>query len=77
MPLDRSTWGKFIALLGGAAAMWLLVAPCSAETASAQKNRQAPKSYDADRSRPSGQRFTPEEQRIIDQITANDWRNGR
>jgi hypothetical protein len=77
MPLDRSTWGKFIALLGSAAATLALVALASAETASAQKYRQAPKSYDADRSRPGGQRFTPEEQRIIDQITANGWRNGK
>jgi hypothetical protein len=77
MPLDRSTWGKFIALLGSAAATLALVALASAETASAQKYRQAPKSYDADRSGPGGQRFTPEEQRIIDQITANGWRNGK
>jgi len=77
MPLDRSTRRKLIALLGGAAATLPLVTLASAETASAQRYRQAPKSYDADRSRPGGQRFTPEEQRIIDQITANGWRNGR
>jgi hypothetical protein len=75
MPLDRSTRRTLIALLGGAAATLSLVALASAETA--QRYRQAPKSYDADRSRSGGQRFTPEEQRIIDQITANGWRNGK
>jgi hypothetical protein len=27
--------------------------------------------------RPGGRRFTDEEQRIIDSITANRWRNGK
>jgi hypothetical protein len=48
-----------------------------AEAAYAQRNRPAPKSYDAAQTRPGGSRFTPEEQRIIDQITENGWRNGR
>ncbi len=48
-----------------------------AEAAYAQRNRPAPRSYDAAQSRPMGSRFTPEEQRIIDQITENGWRNGR
>jgi hypothetical protein len=45
--------------------------------ASAQKYRAAPKSYDSGYSRPTDGRFSPEEQRIIDQITANGWRNGK
>jgi hypothetical protein len=77
MPFDRSTRRAFSRLLGGAVATWTLVALLSADTASAQKYRPAPKPYDAERSRPQGQRFTPEEQRIIDQITRNDWNNGR
>jgi hypothetical protein len=48
-----------------------------AEAAYAQRNRPAPKSYDAGQSRYGSSRFTPEEQRIIDQITDNGWRNGR
>jgi hypothetical protein len=50
-----------------------------AEAAYAQRNRPAPKSYsyDAVQTKPGGSRFTPEEQRIIDQITENGWRNGR
>jgi uncharacterized membrane protein len=77
MPFDQSTRRKFMTLLGGAAVTWLLVALFFAEVASAQKYRPAPRSYDADRSRAAGQRFTDEEQRIIDTITANGWRNGR
>jgi hypothetical protein len=64
----------------GLAAAVALAALFFAEAAHAQKNRaapNAPKRYDAVQSRPTGSRFTPEEQRIIDQITANDWRNGR
>jgi hypothetical protein len=34
------------------------------------------RSYDAARDRPSGSRFTPEEQKIIDGITARGWKNG-
>jgi hypothetical protein len=34
------------------------------------------KSYDPARDRPGGSRFTPEEQKIIDGITARGWRNG-
>jgi hypothetical protein len=63
-------------LLGGAAATWPVVALLSAGAAFAQRSRPAPRSYDAAPSRARGQRFTDEEQRIIDQITANAWRNG-
>jgi hypothetical protein len=61
----------------GLAAAVALATLFVAEAAHAQKSRDARKPYDAGQSRPSGSRFTPEEQRIIDQITANDWRNGR
>jgi hypothetical protein len=54
-----------------------LAALASADPASAQKQRAAPKSYDSGYSRPTNGRFSPEEQRIIDQITANGWRNGK
>jgi hypothetical protein len=43
----------------------------------AQKYRAPPKSYDSGYSSSTGGRFSPEEQRIIDQITANGWRNGK
>jgi len=46
----------------------------------AQKYRAPRKSYDSGYSGYSGStggRFSPEEQRIIDQITANGWRNGK
>jgi hypothetical protein len=59
------------------AASVALPALFSTEAASAQRYRAAPKSYDAGYSRPSDGRFSPEEQRIIDQITANGWRNGK
>jgi hypothetical protein len=49
----------------------------STEAVSAQRYRAPPRSYDAAQSRPGGSRFTPEEQRIIDAITANGWNNGR
>lgn len=48
-----------------------------ADAAFAQRNRPPPRSYDAAESRPTNSRFTAEEQRIIDTITANGWRNGR
>jgi len=76
MPSDRSTRRDFIALLGGAAT-WPLMALFSAGSASAQRYRPPPRSYDADRSTTGGRRFTDEEQRIIDQITRNGWNNGR
>jgi hypothetical protein len=48
-----------------------------ADAAYAQRNRPPPRSYDAAQSRSTYSRFTPEEQKIIDQITENGWRNGR
>jgi hypothetical protein len=54
-----------------------LAALFSTEAACAQKYRTAPKSYDAVQSRPRDSRFTVEEQRIIDAITENGWRNGK
>ena len=42
-----------------------------------QRYRATPAPYDAPGYRPGGSRFTPEEQRIIDSITANDWHNGK
>jgi hypothetical protein len=68
---------EFITLFGGAAVSVPLAALFSTEAASAQRYRAAPKSYDAVRSRARGQRFTDEEQRIIDAITANGWHNGK
>ncbi len=59
------------------AASVALAALSFTEGASAQKYRAAPRSYDAGYSRPTDGRFSPEEQRIIDQITANGWRNGK
>ncbi len=67
---------EFITLLGGAAVSVPLAALFSAEAASAQRYRAAPKSHAVD-SRARGQRFTDEEQRIIDAITANGWNNGK
>ena len=66
---------EFITLFGGAAVSVPLAALFSTAAASAQRHRAAPKSYDAVHSR--GQRFTDEEQRIIDAITANGWHNGK
>jgi len=60
-----------VAISVGTAALLL------ADAAYAQRNRPAPRSYDSAQSWPRESRFTPEEQKIIDQITANDWRNGR
>ena len=54
-----------------------LAALLSSGAADARKYRAAPKPYDARQSWPSGSRFTPEQQRIIDSITENDWRNGK
>jgi hypothetical protein len=60
-----------------------LAALLATEAAYAQKHhagqryRAAPKPYDYPRYNPWGSRFTPEEQRIIDTITENDWRNGK
>jgi len=54
-----------------------LAAVLAAEAAYAQRNRAPPRRYEAQQPWSGGSRFTPEEQRIIDQITANDWRNGR
>ena len=41
-----------------------------------QRYRAAPRAS-APSYQPWGSRFTPEEQRIIDSITENDWRNGK
>jgi len=55
-----------------------LAAVLAAEAAYAQRNRAPSKRYETQQPwSGGGSRFTPEEQRIIDQITANDWRNGR
>jgi hypothetical protein len=57
----------------------VVLAPLFAtEAAYAQRYHAAPQSYDAgDQSRPGGARFTPEEQRIIDQITRTDESAGQ
>jgi hypothetical protein len=58
------------------------------EAAHAQRHRAAPRSdparsyaapgsYGGGYSGAGGSRFTPEEQRIIDSITANDWKSGK
>ena len=60
-----------LAITAAIAVLW------STSAADAQRYRPKPRSYDAYQQRPGNSRFTPEEQRIIDQITANDWRNGR
>jgi len=53
------------------------VATLFSAQAFAQKYRAPPKSYDSGYYGSTGGRFSPEEQRIIDQITANGWRNGK
>jgi hypothetical protein len=62
-----------------------LVAQLAVEAANAQsygdyrdyRSQRRPqatqRSYDSSRDRPSGSRFTPEEQKIIDQITERGW----
>jgi hypothetical protein len=55
----------------------VLAALFSSEAVAQKKYRAPPKSYDSGYSRSTDGRFSPEEQRIIDQITANGWRNGK
>jgi hypothetical protein len=74
---------KMLAAKMALATLVALAALFSIEAAYAQRYRSAPKSYAAPKSygpvhdRPRDSRFTVEEQRIIDTITENGWRNGK
>jgi hypothetical protein len=66
-----------LATLVALAALFSIEAAYAQRYRTAPKSYAAPKSYDPVRDRPRDSRFTVEEQRIIDAITENGWRNGR
>jgi hypothetical protein len=70
---------RVVAITTALAASVALAPLLFAEAAHAQRARTAPRSYSTPRPYESirDPRFTEEEQRTIDQITRNGWRNGQ